>query len=302
MISNIQNLKEGIMDPNTKVSDLLRQAKLLASELNDKTFVRWADKELNGYSEKFPKYRLIKGEPKGWNPALGWRPIIFSKDGETQKLLSEQWLYQSVSELENLISSSEGTLIINYTNDVQITLGKLLKMSTKYGMMFPTSRVIAVLDIIRNKILDWLIKVGNSEKSSSDSTLNNLEMIFPKELIKKLPPDLKIFVDDFNFNFSNNRPRTSMLILRRILPLAIVRKYQSDKRESEIKDTDGEYLETKNLLGKIKPSLSQANIYNKLNTYKQLSDGAQHSYTLNIHIQDVRNAGIAMRVFLDDIF
>lgn len=302
MATDIQKLKDDVTKTDVKISELLRRAKILASELGDKDFLKWAEGELSGYSKEPPAYRLVRGEPKGWNPFRGWIPVLFSNSPETQKNLSEQRLRQSVSELEDLVASSDGTLQINYPAAGQKALGEALGMSTQYAMMFSTSRVVAVLDTVRNKVLDWLIEVGASEKVANSSAKNNTEVIFPDELIAKLPSDLKLLADDFNFNFSNSRPNASMLILRRILPLAVVRRYQKDNKESDIKDTNGEYLEPKGLLGKAQSLLSQGRIYTDVMAYKALTDGAQHSYTLNVHLPDARGAGIAVRVFLDDIF
>lgn len=303
MATDIQKLKDDATRTDVNVSELLRRTKILASELGDKNFLKWVENELSGYdSKEAPAYRLITGEPKGFNPYRGWIPVIFTNDEETQRTLSKQRLGQSVSELENLVSSSDGTLQMVYPPVAQKTLSEALGMSTQYAMIFPSSRVVAVLDTIRNKVLDWLIEVGNSGKTKTSTTPDNVETIFPDELISKLPSDLKLLADDFNFNFCNGRPNASMLILRRILPLAIVRRYQKDGKESDIKDSKGKYLETKGLLGKAQSLLNQGRIYTDLISYKVLTDGAQHSYTLNVHLPDARGAGIAARVFLDDIF
>ena len=134
------------------------------------------------------------------------------------------------------------------------------------------------------------------------SSTGTEDVIFPEELIEKIPQDIKLLVDDFNFNFAHGRPKTCLLILRRVLPLSIVRKYQKDDKESEIKGYGNDYLDTKALLGKAESLLSQKRIYSDLIQYKILTDGAQHSYTLNIQMADARGAAIATRVFLDDIF
>lgn len=299
-ITDIQKLKDDTTKSDVKVSEILRRSKILASNLNDTDFLKWIENELNGYSKEPPAYRLVNGEPKGWNPYHGWVPAIFTGDQKTQKALSEQKIRQSVSELEDLVVSSNGTLQINYPPAGQDALAKAFGMNTQYALMFPTSRVVAILDTIRNKIIDWLIKVGATEDKSDLKV--DTEIIFPSALIERLPSDIKLLTDDFNFNFSNGRAIPSMLILRRLLPLAVVRRFQQDGKELEIKNTNGEYLETKTLLGKAQSLLSNTRTYNDIMTYKILTDATQHSYTLTVHLSDARGAGVAVRVFLDEIF
>ncbi len=302
MEEKLQKLKEDVTKSDIKVSELLRSAKILAHELQDKKFLDWINDEINGYDSKEPpEYRLVNGEPKGFNPYHGWVSAVFTNDQGVQKLLSQKHLNQSTSELEDLISTNDRSLHILYPPSVQKTLGEAFGMNTQFAMFFSSSKITAVLDTIRNKILDWLIEVGMNQNSGS-YTWKDTDIIFPEELIIRLPQDVKLLADEFNSNFSNNRSNASMLILRRILPLSIVRKFQKDGRESEIKDRNGEYLAAKELLGKAENLMSQKRTYKELMTYKMLTDGVQHSYTLNIQMSDAKGAGVAVRIFLDDIF
>lgn len=302
MNNKLQKFKEDVTKSDTKVSELLRNAKILANELHDKEFLKWIENELSGYSKEPPEYRLVTGQPKAFNPYRGWMPAVFTNDERAQEALSERRLSQPVSELENLTNSDSDSLHIIYPPSVQKTLSKLFSAETQFALFLAPNQLVGILDAVRNKILDWLIAVGADQNSDLPIENKTVEIIFPEELIEKLPQDIKILADDFNFNFSNSRPKASMLILRRILPLSIVRKYQQKNKESEIKDINGDYLDTKALLGKIKSLLSQNRIYKEVTAYKNLTDGAQHSYTLNVYLADVRGAGIALRVFLDDIF
>jgi len=126
--------------------------------------------------------------------------------------------------------------------------------------------------------------------------------IFSKDLISKIPPDLVILCDEFNFNFINNKPNAGMLLLRRILPLAIVRKFQILNKEVDIKTKEGDFADTKGLLGKVENLLSNKRIYKEIEGYKLLIDSSQHSYSINIDPSDVEGAAIKIRVLLDDLF
>jgi len=84
--------------------------------------------------------------------------------------------------------------------------------------------------------------------------------------------------------------------------LAIVRKFQALNRELEIKKPDGDFLDTKGLLGQVEKLLSNKRIYKEIEGYKLLIDSSQHSYSLNVDDSDVEGAAIKIRVLLDDLF
>ena len=125
--------------------------------------------------------------------------------------------------------------------------------------------------------------------------------IFPEELLKKSPPDVKKVCEEFNYNFVNCKLWGSMLLLRRLLPLIIVRKFQIMGKEDEIKD-DGDYFETKNLLGQVEKYLKEKKVYKDILNYKILTDSSQHSFTFSPELSDVEGAAIKMRLLLEDLF
>lgn len=128
-------------------------------------------------------------------------------------------------------------------------------------------------------------------------------VIFSDNLILKVPSDIKILCQEFNFNYSNAKWNSSMLLLRRILPLSIVRKFQQLGEEDEIRDKiNGDFVETKKLLNKIETKLKDRRAYNDLSAQKQIIDASQHSYTLKVDESDVKNSANSIRILLDDIF
>lgn len=126
--------------------------------------------------------------------------------------------------------------------------------------------------------------------------------IFPQTLIDKVPKDVAILCLEFNFNFIHHNPHSCMLLLRRMLPLSIVRKFQSLNRDNDLRDKNGEYFGTEKLLGICEAVLKDKRIYKEVMNYKSLFDSSQHSFSLNLDITDTQGAGIVIRKFLDDIF
>ena len=105
--SIVLELQQEALDGNTRVSDLLRKALVVAKKLNISEFENWVKNELRGYKDasNVPKYRQVKGQPKGWNSYLGWQSIYF-EDIETAKAISEHGNTQSIAEVENLAKSN----------------------------------------------------------------------------------------------------------------------------------------------------------------------------------------------------
>ena len=304
MTITLQELKNDAARSEIKLSELLRRAKLILKDTDQKEFKDWFNKESDGYDEgeKVPEYRMIHGEPRGWNPCSGWIPFI-AGNPKTQELLSTRGSSQSIAELESLIENNETSVYLEmpYPAEAQANFSKSVGLDTKFSLFISPSAIHGILNAVRNKLIDYLIEVDIGQEVVSADNFKE-KVIFPSELIKKLPKDLKILADDFNFNFTNGRPVTGMLVLRRILPLSIVRKFQILNRKAEIKGDDGDYLETRALLGKIESLLSSKRIYGELIGYKILIDSSQHSYTLNVQMSDTEGTAIKVRVFLDDIF
>jgi hypothetical protein len=75
--SHIEQLQIGATDGSSPVGDLLRKAKL-ASKLKAIEFAKWADFDLNGYTEEQspPLYRQVRGKVKYWHPTRGWMPAL----------------------------------------------------------------------------------------------------------------------------------------------------------------------------------------------------------------------------------
>ena len=97
---------------------------------------------------------------------------------------------------------------------------------------------------------------------------------------------------------ANKKPYACLLLLRKILPFSIVRRFRELNIEEQIKEND-EFLGTKQLLGKIQTILSNKRIYDEVMSHKIIIDASQHVYTFK---PDINGPGNAIRVFLDDLF
>jgi len=160
MESLIQLLQRKALDQEVSVSELLRMAKVVAVKLDLSDFLRWIEKELAGYGaeDKVPEYRIIRGEPKGYNPYHGWIPIIIS-DPESHNGISRRGVTQAIGELDNLTKKGNGQLVIPYSPEVRNIIAQNVGVNTDMKLFVGTSAVAGILDAVRNVILDWGLKL-----------------------------------------------------------------------------------------------------------------------------------------------
>ncbi|KPJ54787.1 hypothetical protein AMJ47_03520 [Parcubacteria bacterium DG_72] len=141
---------------------------------------------------------------------------------------------------------------------------------------------------------------SSTKKRLKKSGKGNIVTI-PSAVLKLLPKDVVQHCNELNENLEAENWISSMLLMRKILPLAIIRKFQIDKKESNIKDSNNEYLSTEKLLKKSQ-NLVEPRIYKEIKEIKLLYDGVQHLFTFSPRQTDISPAIIRLRVFLEGLF
>jgi len=123
----------------------------------------------------------------------------------------------------------------------------------------------------------------------------------PPTVLKLFPKDLIKHCDQLNDNLGAENWIASMLLMRKILPLAIIRKFQRDNKEAKIKSPKGEYFGSEKLLEKSQ-NLIPPRIYREIKEIKFLYDGIQHFFGFSPDEPDISPAMIRLRVFLEELF
>jgi hypothetical protein len=143
----------------TDLGELLRRAKVVAAKLQLGEFDGWISNELNGYppGADLPGYRKVASELKFFNPVHGFRPVVFDDD-----LLHEYYSTTSVSqpigEIAALSSKeASGILTVSLGPNERTDLVRLAPDLAHYEIRRTVSRsgVVAILDAVRNRILQW---------------------------------------------------------------------------------------------------------------------------------------------------
>ncbi|XOB41334.1 MAG: hypothetical protein ACKKMW_01215 [Candidatus Nealsonbacteria bacterium] len=158
-MKKIEKLIENIKDENISTSSLLREAKILANDLDQAEFLSWINLELEGYknNDSYPSYRNLNGQIKAWNPYYGWIPVIH-KNPENERMLSKRRTKQSIGEIEELLSQKSSSYEMPYSDSVanQILKGPY---RTKASFFIDRSSLAGVLNAVKDNLLDWAIRL-----------------------------------------------------------------------------------------------------------------------------------------------
>jgi len=160
MASLVEELQRDALNPQVRVSDLLRKAKTIAVKLDLSELAEWVGNELNGYGDtKVPEYRIVRGRVKGRNPFHGWQPVIFN-DADHEDAFSKQPIGQKVAELEDVIARTKnGELLIPLSSQAKQILMRATGMDLDFGVLVSASDPVGILDAVRNALLDWSLKL-----------------------------------------------------------------------------------------------------------------------------------------------
>jgi hypothetical protein len=136
--------------------------KLVAVKLKLGQVADWVDHELNGYpTGDVPAYRMLVGQPKALNPYRGWIPM--SGPAEFMEAISRRPVSQSVSSLEALLNSGgDGTLHFPFSPQQVEGLNRAAGDGLQWaemGLHVDQSRIVAMLDAVRGKVLDWALEL-----------------------------------------------------------------------------------------------------------------------------------------------
>ncbi|PCI21382.1 hypothetical protein COB64_00675 [Candidatus Wolfebacteria bacterium] len=163
-MTKVQEFIKKIQDHSLSVSSLLMEVKVLASKLDQVDFLSWIELELNGYkdSSAYPDYRNMPGQVKAWNPYQGWVPVLFKKS-DIERTISSRRANQSISEIEELISNKSDSYEMPYSASSANEILKDSPVKTKVSLFIDRSALVGILNVVRNNLLDWAIKLEKQD-------------------------------------------------------------------------------------------------------------------------------------------
>lgn len=175
-MSQLYEVRDDILNPSLKLSDILRRAKVLAYELNNQEFKDWIDQELNGYragAETRPDYRKMGTSAYGhFVGAFGSEikniaiPTVNLHE-VLQEFASTRFMPEGIRALETMLESGEDIYREPWPADIVM----LISSRVIQGMnclsawnMFTRTQIEGILDTVRNRLLDFILELGELQQ------------------------------------------------------------------------------------------------------------------------------------------
>lgn len=195
--SIVIELQQLATDGNQNIGDLLRKALLVATKLNLRDFKGWVQQELSGYSGEVPDYRVCHARIMARNPYHGLIPIAF-QDREFEATVSTVPIRESIGGLCELLQNTNptDTLFLQMPSEISLGLAQFLEPNARQFPIYwvvGKSQIAAILDAIRNTILDWALKLESEGILGNGLTFSDDE--------KRKATSSAVFQNVENFNF-----------------------------------------------------------------------------------------------------
>lgn len=180
-VTLLREIQQASTDPAVDLPSLLRKCKVLAARLKHDDFSKWVDCELNGYPDanSVPTYRHIQVISVGmFDRGYGFRvenaqiPVL-SLPEEFRHFACKHVFTKSVSALAEDTKAEGGVLHGRWPADVIAYLQHNLELYEDAVIqdakqLIPVSSVVAVLDIVRTRILEFVLAIEEREPSAGD--------------------------------------------------------------------------------------------------------------------------------------
>jgi len=171
MSSAVQSLQKAIVADNQPLTQLLRQAKLIAAKLGVADVEKWVDSELNGYPKDIdpPRYRTVFSPRLEYHNGYrgGWQ---FA--GHVESALKVR---QPIAEVENL-SLEEGVYFpVTMNFPLRDDGGDSFGSDWPQRLVVSGSQYKSVIEAVKNELLQWTIELEKRGIKGEDMDFNEKE-------------------------------------------------------------------------------------------------------------------------------
>ena len=193
----LHNSKRRSSTPGVPISDILRKAKILASQLNNKDLRRWIDAELKGYdnADDLPDYRKLNSPnlgtfagPFGSGVKNVLIPVTLLPDAIRKFVTDPMEITHGVKEIE-ASATSGAKLRIPWPPEVVMLAREHVPMQdgavlAEAWKPYTKSQMDGILEQVRNRLLDFLLELQqiDPEVLESDDAIRS----FPGDKVQNL--------------------------------------------------------------------------------------------------------------------
>lgn len=181
MATLVDQLQQDALNPEIRVSDLLRRMKLTAAKLGLGDVGAWVNAELKGYDgETIPEYRRVVGQAKCRNPVRGdWMPL--AGNTEIEEMISSRYIGQPLPGIEDTLRSisrgdRDGALYFPFApHQVAMLQGFMQHKFPEMGLFISPASLVDIVDAVRDLALDWALDLERAGVSGSASNFTTEE-------------------------------------------------------------------------------------------------------------------------------
>jgi hypothetical protein len=181
MSSLILELQRDALQPDVRLTDLLRKALVVARKLGLGEFEEWVNAELNGYMDrsKIPDYRELSGFPVAYSSQHGWiRLMTYNLDPDQVEMITRFRFDHPISHFEATRDDKNDSIIVAYNLSAERMLTRALHYRGTPALEFHRAQYQGVIDTVRNIILEWTLRL------EKDGVLGE-GMTFTREEVRK---------------------------------------------------------------------------------------------------------------------
>ncbi len=184
-MSLLREIQDAAIDSNTKLAMLLRKCKVLAARLGSEEFKAWVDHELSGYKsvDDLPEYRILSVNSKGhffgaFGSGLNNADIpLLCIPEEYRESMSHSYMMDPIAAIEALVEKSdEGVAQEPWSPDFVALFGRKIYKDMncmQAWKVIPITALIAALDEVRNKILNFVLEIEAEDPAAGEAPVNS---------------------------------------------------------------------------------------------------------------------------------
>lgn len=178
----LTEIRDEAVDGGSDIATLLRKCQVLASVLRNVDFKRWVSCELNGYHavKDLPRYRIMMVASVGtffgrFGSSVQNAPLpVGNLPKKIADELRKTYFFDGVGTLQHLVAGmTDAQLHSAWSADVialyQDRFYKDMNLVEAHKII-PKSAVSGILEIVRNKVLDFVLEIGHSYPDISADT------------------------------------------------------------------------------------------------------------------------------------
>ena len=184
-MSLLREIQNTAIDSDIALASLLRKCKVLAVRLGSTEFKTWVDNELSGYTSQndLPEYRILSVNSKGhflgaFGSGMNYADIpLMCIPEKLRESMSQSYMMEPVASLEALVANSDGGAAQEpWDPDIVVLLGQKIyqRMNcVQAWKVIPINAVVAALDEIRNRILNFVLEIEAEAPDAGEAEINS---------------------------------------------------------------------------------------------------------------------------------